>query len=135
MNQQAIQLAIQQVMPLARATGLFVSLCTLQQPDGILTGAGQPSGNYVNVPGLVNIACMDAPLSEARIQASEIKGLDEIEAFAPRHILLSGYYPQIAAGVAAGWQVVVDGTALDLMGAESDSQAQMTRIVARTSGL
>ena len=124
-----------QVMPAAIATGLFDSLCTIQQPDGILIDAGQPSGNYVNVSGLVNIPCMAPPMSEARIQADEMRALEEIQAMRPLHVLLSGYHPSIEDGVSKGWIAVVDGEVLTLLGAESDSQRQMTRLSVRFSGV
>jgi hypothetical protein len=126
---------IADVMDLAVSTGLFVSLCTAQAPDGLLIDAGQPSGNYVNVTGLVDIPCMNAPMSEAKLQAAEIKALADIEAFSPRHVLLSGYYPAFDDGVHLGWRVVIDGTPYDLMGSEGDSQSQMTRLACRTSGV
>lgn len=123
------------VMPAALATGLFVSLCTIERPDGILIDAGQPSGNYVNVAGLVNLKCMDAPASDIRVQASEVKTLESIQDFSPQHVLLQGYYPQIEVGVGQGWRAVIDGVTLDILGVESDSQRQMTRMEVRTSAL
>jgi hypothetical protein len=130
-NQNLLGYTLPEVMPAAIATGLFVSLCTIQQPDGVLIDAGQPSGNYINVAGLVNIPCMAPPMSEARLQATEIRAMDDIEAFAPLHVLLNAWYPQIKEGVSQGWIAVVDGVVLTLLGAESDSQMQMTRLAVR----
>ncbi len=124
------------VVPTVLATGICKSLCTIQQPDGVLIDAGQPSGNYLDVPGLVNIVVLSAPLSELRLQASEQKALEDIQTFAPRHVWLAGYFPLLAGiGAEDGWQAVVDGTTFDLLGSECDSQTQTTRIAVRTSGM
>lgn len=124
----AIRAQIQSVMPTVIASGLLVSLCTIQQPDGNTGPTGGPSGVYVNVAGIVNIPCIAAPLEVASIQATEMKAVEEIAATAPLHVLLDGWFPQIENGVAAGWIAVIDGTSFDLLGAESDSQGQMTRL-------
>lgn len=123
------------VMPQARATGLFVSLCTLQQPDGILIGAGQPSGVYTDVTGLVDIPCMAAPTGDSRITSSEEKTLDDTQVFSPMHVLLDDYYPSISQGVVDGWRAVIDDVNYDLLGSENDSQAKMTRLIVRMSGV
>jgi hypothetical protein len=135
MNQDVIAQSVAAVMPLALSTGLFVSLCTIQRPDGVLIDAGQPSGNFVNVAGLVNIPCMAPPEANVRITASEVKSEQNIQSFSELHVLLNGWYPSIEDGVAMGWRAVIDGSAFDLMGAESDSQGTQTRMVARFSGL
>lgn len=137
MNAIIQTVAIPSVMVRALASGLFVSLCTIQAPDGNLVAAGQPSGVYINVPGLVNIACMAPPMSAARLQATEMREMDEIESYSPQHVLLSGWYPTIRLGASQGWIAVIDGNTyilnpgLTLMGAESDSQSMMTRISVR----
>ncbi len=128
------------VMPTVVETGLLTSLATFQQPDGLFIPPGQPSGNFVDVPGLIGIKCQDAPMSTARIQASEKKALEDIEAARFRHILLAGYFPQIPDGIANGWRVnvvellngrPVDTLVYDLLGAEADSETRMTRVSAR----
>lgn len=136
MNQNVLGYTMQAVVPAVLATGLCVSLCTIQQPDGVLIDAGQPSGNFVNCEGLVDMPCMSAPMSEARIQASEQKGLEDIQTFAPRHVWIAAWCPQLDdIGTTDGWQAVIDGVAFDLLGAESDSQSKSTRIAIRNSGL
>lgn len=135
MNQNLMGYTVAQVMPAALATGLFVSRCTIQKPDGVLVDAGEPSGNYVNVAGLVNIPCMEAPASDVRVQASETKSMEDIQAFSPLRILLGGYFPAVENGVGMGWRAIVDGTTLDILGAESDSQRTQTRFEARTSAV
>ena len=124
---QGIQYEISQVMPQAYAIGLFVSLCTIQRPSGNLDAAGYPDGAWANVAGLVNIPCMDAPPSQARVQSTEIKGLAETLAVAPRHVLLNGYFPAIVPQDRA----VVDSVVFDVLGSESDSQSGQTRMELR----
>jgi hypothetical protein len=116
------------VMPAAIATGAFVSLCTIQAPDGTIGPSGQPSGNFTNTAGLVNIPCMDAPVSENRIQATETRSFAEIMSKGYRHVLLNGYYPTIDFGQRTGARAVVDGVNYTILGVESDSQNQMTRL-------
>lgn len=134
MNQTPIQNAIKNVMKQALATGLFVSLCTIQKPSGNYTPGGAPDGTFVNVAGLINIPCMDSVESTGSIQATEVKALAEIQAKGIRHVLLNGYYPTIISAstitgaVGAGWRAVVDGLAYDLLGAEPDSQETQTRL-------
>ena len=118
------------------AEGLCPSLCTIRQPDGLLIDAGQPSGTYQDVDGLVDIPCMNAPMSEARMSATEIKKMSEIQAFNPRHVWLAGAYPSVASvGPKDGWIAVVDGSVYDLLGADIDSQGVTTRLSLRSSGL
>lgn len=192
MNSVLQQVAIPAVMQRANASGLFVSLCTIQQPDGVLIDAGQPSGNYINVsptetwqantlysegeeitvagtvqrcafeglsgsmqptfaatPGnitydglgalawvcesaaMTNIPCTAPPMSSVRLQATEVRAMDDIQSFAPRHVLLNGFFPQIQQGVASGWIATIDGQVYTLLGAENDSQSQMTRLAVR----
>lgn len=134
MNQTPIQNAIARVMPAAIASGLTVSLCTIQKPDGTYNPGGSPSGNYVNVAGLINLQCMDAVESVGSIQATEVSQLAEIQSKGIRHVFLNGYYPTIISaatvvtGVGAGWRAVVDGISYDLLGAEPDSQSTQTRL-------
>ena len=131
---QSILYEIDAVMPAAVASGLFVSLCTIQQPDGVLTPAGSPSGTYTNVSGLVNVPCMDSVPSDARIQATEVKELADIMNKGLRHLLLNGYYPQIITPaipdgqIPSYWRSIVDGVTYDILGVEHDSQNQMTRM-------
>jgi hypothetical protein len=124
-------------MPQARASGLFVSLCSIQAPDGTLTASGAPSGNYVAVAGLQGIPCTAPPPSEARIQATQLKDLEDIISVQLKHVLLDGYYPTLEAGIRVGWQaiigdnvggVMVNGVVFDILGAESDSQGTQSRM-------
>ena len=134
MNQTPIQRAIANVMPQAIASGLLVSLCTIQKPGGGYTSGGAPDGTFVNVAGLVNIPCMDSVDSLGSIQATETQSLADIMSRGIRHVFLNGYYPTIISaatittGVGAGWRAVVDGISYDLLGAEPDSQNTQTRL-------
>ena len=113
---------IAQVIGEAYSTGLFVSLCTINAPTGARGASGVPTGAYTAV--LTNIPCMTAPESTGGFTANETKNVPQILSVAPVHVTLNGYYPQIITG----YQAVVDGTIYDILGAESDSQQQMTRL-------
>jgi hypothetical protein len=126
---QTLQYEVDSVMPLAVATGLFVSLCTIQQPSTTPNPDGTMPNSYSDIGGLVNIPCMDAVPSESRIQATETKQLQEILSKQLRHVLLNGFYSTIPSGVGKAWRAVVDGVTYDLLGAEPDSQSQMTRLM------
>ncbi len=128
MNQALIQRALARVMPAARATGLFSSLCTIQQPSGVFTQSGQPDGVYVAVSGLVNIPCTNPPTSNIRITANEKRTIAEIKSDNSNHVLLDDYFPQIDALQRNGAQAVVDGITYTILGVESDSQEKMTRL-------
>lgn len=121
-------LGIADIMAEVIATGLLVSLCTIQAPSGILTASGAPDGLYANVSGLVSIRCISAPESMKRIGAKEERTEPQITDLNSNHVLLEGYYATLEAGWRDGWRAVIDGASYDLQGVESDSQAQMTRL-------
>jgi hypothetical protein len=133
-NQSVIQAAIAGVMPATVATGLFVSLFTAQAPSGAFGPTGAPDGLYADVAGLVNIPCTAPPPSANRVQATTVRDLAEITASELHHVLLAGYFPALdlgwrGEGTPKGeWQAIVDGWAYTIMGVESDSQSQMTRV-------
>jgi hypothetical protein len=141
MMQIAFDALTQQLMPRATQTGLFDSTCTIQAPNGQLGPSGAPVGTYANVAGLVGVLCMDAPPSMMRVQATEQKTLPYVEAKRLRHVLLSGYFPQIEVNVSNGWRAVVTrtatGTAItyDILGAETDSQSTQTRLELQVVGV
>lgn len=118
-------------------SGLYNSLCTIQQPSGTFTTDGAPDGNFTNVAGLVDLPCMDAVLSDGSITATEARELEEILSKSYRHVSLNGYYPTLISGAvlmggpggaALGWQAIVDGVTYNLIGAEADSQGTQTRL-------
>jgi len=133
----ALRAQINSVMPQVIASGLLVSLATIQQPDGLFGPTGGPSGNYVDVTGLVAIACIGAPLSDSNISATELKGLDEIESKRLRHVALNACYMDTVftlpdgstvEGIQANWRALINGVTYDIMGAERDSQSTQTRL-------
>jgi hypothetical protein len=137
---QQMSYDIAAVMPAALATGLFVSLVTMQQPTGAQTTSGAPllsggdSGDgWNNVAGMVNIPAMNAPESDARIRADQTKSIEMVEGIQLRHMLLGGYYPAIEEN--GNWRAMVDGIAYDVRGVESDSQSQMTRLKLQISSI
>jgi hypothetical protein len=141
LNQNIIARSLARVMPAARATGLFVSLATFQSSDAADFPDGFYSGSFQNVPGLVNLPCTAPPVSEARLQATESKALQDITASELRHVLFDRFIPQLDAGWREGWRVVIQesdglggfepGVAYDVLGVESDSQSKMSRCEVR----
>ncbi len=139
MAYQGLSYELAAVMKEAKRTGLFTTtLCTVQLPSGNVGPSGAPDGLFVNLTGVVDIDCMSAPPSSARIQATDVKSLQEIMNIWLRHVLLDGYFPQIVAAVGAGaravmttvdqFGVVVETVNYDILGSEADSQIQMTRL-------
>jgi hypothetical protein len=127
---QSIQSDIAQFMPIAVASGLFVSLATVTKPP---TGQGPtgnpPAGPYTPVSSaLTNIQCMDAPPSIARIQATEMKDVAEIMSKGFRHVLLAKCFLDAPDWSGLAYRVIVDGIEYDLLGAENDSQLTQTRV-------
>jgi hypothetical protein len=141
MNQDALQIGLAGVMPMVRASGLLVSLATFQKPAGATTDdpagdlddSGFPIPSWDDVAGLVDIACTAPPFSfsDSSVAAKETKGMQELMADAPKHVLLDRRYPTAEDGWRNGWRIVIDGTPYDLMGVEGDSQGQMTRCFVR----
>ena len=135
MNQAFIHDAILGVMPAAIATGLFVSLFTAQEPRPTQGPNGAIEFDYVNVAGLIDIACTAPPTSTSDIQATEVRALEDITASEMHHVLLAGYYPTLDAGWRGenadgkgAWIALIDGFQYEISGVESDSQSQMTRM-------
>jgi len=134
---QSLTYELNQVMPLAEATGLLSSLCTIQQRpltsgQPKVSAAGQVDLNppeFTDVAGLVNIPCQLVVMAVPRPDQSGIArmptGFDDKNA---RHLLLNDYYPQILDS----YQAVVDGTPYQIQTVEHDSQKQQTRLAIRT---
>lgn len=135
---QSLGYEIADVMTEAQNSGLMVSTCTVQEPDGVLVGAGQPSGTWVPLAAVQGIPCMDAPRSTGeRLTADEQKALPEIQSRTFRHVLLAGFYGDVIPwgneGQRPALQAVITGpdqvaVTYELVGVESDSQQQMTRL-------
>lgn len=132
---QGLYYEISAVMPAALDTGLLSALCTIQRSNGTYNAAGQPDltpTGFSPLAGHSNIACISSVPSPTKIQATEVKDLQEILAKQFRHVMLSGYYPDIQPGDVAvitlvGFDVPPP-TYFDILGAESDSQNQQTRL-------
>ena len=141
MNQAFIENAVANVMGAAIATGLFVSLATFQAPSQDFDAAGAWDGTWTNIDGLVNIPCTAPPISEVRVSATEARELQQIVASEFHHVLLDAWYPQLDEGwrgdgtPQGAWRVLIDGTAYEIAGVESDSQGTQTRVTARISTL
>lgn len=132
---QGLAYEISAVMPAAVQTGLLSALCTIQRSNGTYNAAGQPdltATGFSNLAGHVNITCLSSVPSPTRVQATEVKDLQEILAKQFRHVLLSAYYPDILPGDVAQITLTVSGisatTMFDILGVESDSQGQQTRL-------
>ena len=134
---QGLQYELSSVMPnLVAESGLFVSLATFQLPDGQFGSTGQPSGNFIDAPGLTNIPCTAPPFATGTaIQATEVKELEQILSLLLTHILLDGWYPAVEPVWRAGGKVLIDGVSYDILGVEDDSQHIMTRVRARITSI
>jgi len=139
-----IPLAIDNVVPAAVNLGTCISLITFRYPSSGFDAAGAQIDGWTDVPGLVDIACMSAVPSQARIQATEVRALEEITSSELHHVWIPGYY----IGLDDGWRgdtdaypgqwvaivgdnvggVLTDGYQYQIMGVEFDSQEQMTRV-------
>lgn len=131
---QSLQPAINGVMPAALATGLFRDTVTIQVPDGLLTDNGSPSGNFVDVDGLVGLKAMASPPSPGRISSNTSKTLSYQQALNALHVLLGGYYPAAETAWRQGGRAVVNGVTYldqDILAVESGSQATQTRLYIR----
>ena len=136
---QGIEYDLQAVNEEALASGLIVSLVTIQQPTGEQTADGSPlmtggdSGDgWNNVAGLINLQCMNGPEADARIRAKTERQTEYIEAFQFRHLFIPGYYPIEQFD---NWRAIVDGQAYDPLGVEHDSQSQQTRLLLQLAGV
>jgi hypothetical protein len=127
-NQNAITYPLQRYQEYAYNQGLFPSLGTLQQMVQDQGPTGNPTGNWQNVAGVVNIPCQDAPPSTARVQATEIKDVADIMAKGLRHILLNQCFVGAVEWAGTGSRFIVDGIAYEVLGAENDSQLSQTRL-------
>jgi hypothetical protein len=145
MAYQGIAYDLADVMVEFNNSGLAVSLCSIQAPDGINGPSGAPSGNYLPVSGLQAIVCMDAPEGTGTgISAIEQRLPGEVESSGLRHVLLNGSYPQLGPSTNwgdVGWRAVLTNTVTnqtqtyDIYGAEPDSQGTQTRMRLRVVNL
>ena len=129
-----IQRAIAKVMPAVVRAGLAVSLATFQSSDAADFPDGFYSGNFQDLPGLINLPCMRAPADPSFIQATEVKALKDIMSQELLDVSFTAYYLTLDAGWREGWRVVIgdndgsgnliNGIDYDLFGVGVDSQSQ-----------
>lgn len=130
----SLQTAIDLLMPVALATGLFKDLVTIQVPTGALTETGFPDGSYADVAGLVGLTAMVAPPSTARIPSNTSKTLSLQQALNAVHVLLGGFYPAVETAWRNGGRAIVNTRLYeneDILAVESDSQSTQTRMYLR----
>jgi len=132
---QVIEIDLAQALTAVEDAPLFTSLCTIKRPAGTLDAAGQPDlsiANFVDVPGLVSIACMASPEVLLRPdRTDEVKLITETIERNVLHVLLDGHYPQIQQIDLA----VIDGIAYDILSVENDSQGITTRLACQLKTL
>jgi hypothetical protein len=137
--QQGLAIELDQVMPSAFATGLFVSSASFLAPSETQGSTGNSIGGPSPIQGLQDIPAMNAPRAAGLIGMSSDEKLEfsHVEAKRLRHMLLQGYFPQLdtgfAEGAGAGLQVqVLDPSGITtlyrFLGGEGDSQQKMTRV-------
>jgi hypothetical protein len=115
--------------------GLFTSLCTIKAPpetggSPTVDGTGQVDlTNFSDRAGLVDIPCMMSVLmpGKAPSESYERREVPAVREMNYYHVLLNGYY----TGIEQRDMAVIDGTPLDVLNAESDSQKTMTRLAVR----
>jgi len=104
-------------------TDFFASVCTIQEAVWTLDAVGEEAPAWADKAGHIDIPCAIAP-EKGR---GEVKQADGTFTFATHHVTLAGDYPAITTKMKA----VVNGTALDILLAEWDSQAETTRLACR----
>jgi len=138
MNQQAT-MDVSGVMDAALATGLFVSLCTIQAPPDTVNAQGGQNLNpadFVDISTeLTNIPCMQAVITVIRPDITdEVKLGRYTKERNVSHILLYGYFPQILQR----YQAVIDGVPHDILAVEWSSQkttGKQTRLAVQVKTL
>jgi hypothetical protein len=135
---QFLAIEIDQVMPVAYGTGLFVSLASFSAPVQTQGATGNSIGGTTPITGLQNLPCMDAPERTGLVgnSSNEKRSTANIQAQRTRELLINGYYKQLdtgfATGAGMGWQVSVTGpngttNTYIFLGGEGDSQQISTR--------
>lgn len=138
MNQQAT-INVSGVMDAALATGLFVSVCTIQAPPNTVNAQGGQNLNpadYVNISAeLTDIPCMEAVMTNIRPDVTDETKLGRYtKERNVSHVTLYGYFPQIEQR----HQAVIDGIAHDILAVEWSSQktiGKQTRLAVQVKTL
>lgn len=142
---QSLALGAAAVVQSVLDAGLAVSTMTVQAPPITLDSTGAPTGPYTDVPGLVDLTCMNAPDNVGNsLSASEQNAMAQVESMALRHVLIPGYYSELSPDTNwgdVGWRAVLTNTVTgqvqtyDIRGAETDSQSSQTRLCLRKVGV
>jgi hypothetical protein len=106
---------------------LFDSLITVQQATNTVDALGQvdyTNTGFANIAGVVNVPCMRAPASAARIVSGQTDTAADMEAFNLFHVLLDGYFPQIPEPMQgrAELRAIIDGVQHEILAVEKSSQ-------------
>jgi len=140
---QSIQEVVAQPTKIVAGNFLYDSLVTVQQATNTTDALGQvdyTATGFANIAGVVNIPCMRAPASMARIVGGEMDAVAQMEAFNLFHVLLQGYFPQIPEPVQgrAELRAIIDGVPHQILAVEKSSQlatANQTRMQVRQVGV
>lgn len=138
MNQQN-GVSVAGIMDAALATGIFVSLCTIQEPPDTVNAQGGQNLNpadYVDISEeLTDIPCMQAVMT---IERPDVQDETKLGRYTKErnvsHVLLYGYFPQIQQR----HQAVIDGIAHDILAVEWSSQkvtGKQTRLAVQVKTL
>jgi hypothetical protein len=138
MNQQT-SIDVSGVMDAALATGLFVSVCTIQAPPDTVNAQGGQNLNpadFVDISAeLTNIPCMQAVMT---LERPDVQDETKLGRYTKErnvsHILLFGYFPQILQR----YQAVIDGVPHDILAVEWSSQktvGKQTRLAVQVKTL
>jgi hypothetical protein len=132
--QFSIQADAAQAVTTAFQSGFLSGLCTIQTLNTTQGASGAPDNTWTAYPGLIGIPCQIAVPSANAVQATEVRALEELMAKSVRHVLLGGFFPilkQLAQGGQCRALITMANDAavyvFQLLGAEDDSQGQMTR--------
>ena len=131
---QSLQPALDAVMPAVRATGLLSSLGTFQAPSGTLTANGFPDGTYVDVAGLVGLACQVASSRFVKVQGETVKTKDYQQAIDSSYVMFGDFYPDAETCWRNGGRLVIDGQVYpneDVLLVGADSQSRHTSALIR----
>lgn len=144
MNQDVLSYALPAVMQKYRDSGLASASVTFKQVSGTQLSTGQLDPTLVEVTGLTNIACQLAPLTIGSIAGSTQLATEKALSSAPRHLLLDGYYGDVAVtdpfgntvyGPQTYMKAVIDGVEYSVIGVDPDSQKTQTRLWVRVVSL
>lgn len=131
---QSLAYEIDEVMPQAVATGLFVSVATFYDRVGadtpVTDALGQVDLTQAPVVGLESITCMFAVEMIGKPDAGGgVRLQTNFEEKPERHLLLDSYYPSVLPR----YTVNVDGTLYEITpgSVEHDSQNTQTRLAVR----